>query len=183
MPRVLRIINRFNLGGPTFNATFLTRFLSDDFETMLIGGVPDEGETDSLHILEEYGVKPIIIEELKRNPDFFSDRKAYKKIKELIEEFKPDIVHTHAAKAGALGRRAAERCGVPVIVHTFHGHVFHSYFSTLKTAAFKQIERRLAKKSTGIIAISEQQKQEVYIKCAKNRDNGVIKKEVLYFKR
>jgi glycosyltransferase involved in cell wall biosynthesis len=162
MPRVLRIINRFNLGGPTFNATFLTRFLSDDFETMLIGGVPDEGETDSLHILEEYGVKPIIIEELKRNPDFFSDRKAYKKIKELIEEFKPDIVHTHAAKAGALGRRAAERCGVPVIVHTFHGHVFHSYFGKAKTAIFKNIERRLAKKSTGIIAISDEQKRELY---------------------
>lgn len=161
MPKVLRIINRFNIGGPTYNATFLTRFISDEFETLLIGGVPDEGETDSLHILEEYGVQPIIIDELQRNPNFQSDRKAYKKIKEIIREFKPDIVHTHAAKAGALGRRAAYKCKVPVIVHTFHGHVFHSYFGKAKTTLFKKIERNLAKKSTGIIAISEQQKHEL----------------------
>lgn len=161
MPKVLRIINRFNIGGPTYNATFLTRFISDEFETLLIGGVPDEGETDSLHILEEYGVQPIIIDELQRNPNFQSDRKAYKKIKEIIREFKPDIVHTHAAKAGALGRRAAYKCKVPVIVHTFHGHVFHSYFGKVKTTLFKKIERNLAKKSTGIIAISEQQKHEL----------------------
>ena len=161
MPKVLRIINRFNIGGPTYNATFLTRFISDEFETLLIGGVPDEGETDSLHILEEYGVQPIIIDELQRNPNFQSDRKAYKKIKEIIREFKPDIVHTHAAKAGALGRRAAHKCKVPVIVHTFHGHVFHSYFGKAKTTLFKKIEQNLAKKSTGIIAISEQQKHEL----------------------
>lgn len=161
MPKVLRIINRFNLGGPTYNATFLTKFLEDEFETMLIGGLPEEHESDSLHIPEEYGVKPILIEELKRTPNFKSDREAYRKIKQIIEEFKPDIVHTHASKAGALGRRAAFACKVPVVVHTFHGHVFHSYFGKLKTALFKFIERRLAKKSTGIIAISEIQKNEL----------------------
>lgn len=161
MPKILRIINRFNIGGPTYNATFLTRFMGEDFETMLIGGVPDEGESDSLHILEEYGVEPIIIEELQRDPNFWSDRKAYKKIKKIIQEFKPDIVHTHAAKAGALGRRAAHKCKVPVILHTFHGHVFHSYFGKTKTSIFKSIEQSLAKKSTGIIAISEEQKREL----------------------
>ena len=161
MPRVLRIINRFNIGGPTYNATFLTRFLSDEFETLLIGGLPEEGESDSLHIPEEYGVNPTIIKELKRKPNFISDREAYRKIKEIILEFKPDIVHTHASKAGALGRRAAYACNVPVIVHTFHGHVFHSYFSPLKTRLYKHIEQRLAKKSTAIIAISEIQKNEL----------------------
>ena len=161
MPKVLRIINRFNIGGPTYNATFLTRFISDDFETLLIGGLPEEGEADSLHIPGEYGVEPQILRELKRNPDFRSDREAYRKIKEIIREFKPDIVHTHASKAGALGRRAAFACKVPVVVHTFHGHVFHSYFSPLKTMAFKLIERRLAKRSTGIIAISDIQKKEL----------------------
>ncbi len=161
MPKILRIINRFNIGGPTYNATFLTRFMGEDFETMLVGGVPDEGESDSLHILEEYGVEPIIIKELQRDPNFLSDRKAYKKIKRIIKEFKPDIVHTHAAKAGALGRRAAYKCKVPVIVHTFHGHVFHSYFGKIKTRIFKSIEQNLAKKSTGIIAISEGQKREL----------------------
>lgn len=161
MIKVLRIINRFNIGGPTYNATFLTRFIGDDFETLLIGGLPEEGEADSLHIPHEYGVEPRILEEMKRTPNFKSDREAYRKIKEIITEFKPDIVHTHASKAGALGRRAAFACKVPVVVHTFHGHVFHSYFSTLKTNLYKIIERRLAKKSTGIIAISDLQKKEL----------------------
>lgn len=159
--KILRIINRFNIGGPTYNATFLTRFISDEFETLLIGGLPETGEADSLHILNEYGVKPILIPELKRNPNFISDLKALKKIKKIIEEFKPDIVHTHAAKAGALGRKAAFDCKVPVVVHTFHGHVFHSYFGKFKTEIFRLIEKRLASKSTGIIAISEQQKNEL----------------------
>ena len=161
--KVLRIINRFNIGGPTYNATFLTRFMSDEFETLLVGGLPEEGESDSLHVLEEYGVQPLLIDEMKRLPNFSSDRKAYKRLKQIIEEFQPDIVHTHASKAGALGRKAAHALNVPVIVHTFHGHVFHSYFGRLKTAIFKAIERNLAKKSTGIIAISELQRQELSV--------------------
>lgn len=159
--KILRIINRFNIGGPTYNATFLTRFISDEFETLLIGGLPEEGEADSLHILEEYNVKPLLIKELQRAPNFKSDRSAYKRIKQIIQEYQPDIVHTHAAKAGALGRKAAKSCGVPVIVHTFHGHVFHSYFGKVKTKLFQFIEQRLAKKSTRIIAISNTQKSEL----------------------
>lgn len=159
--KIVRIINRFNIGGPTYNATFLTRFLSDEFETILIGGVPDKDEEDSLHILDKYGVTPIVIESLKREPNFQSDRKAYREIKKIISEFKPDIVHTHAAKAGAIGRMAAKSCKVPYIFHTFHGHVFHSYFGKGKTAIFKAIERRFAKVSTKIIAISNQQKKEL----------------------
>lgn len=159
--KVLRIINRFNIGGPTYNATFLSKFLSEDFETLLIGGLPEEGESDSLHIPESYGLKPLLIPELKRQPNFFSDRKALKKIKAIIQEFNPDIVHTHASKAGAIGRKAAIDCKVPVIVHTFHGHVFHSYFGSFKTYLFKLIERRLAAKTNGIIAISALQKKEL----------------------
>lgn len=68
--KVLRIINRFNIGGPTYNATFLTRYMSDDFETLLVGGLPEEGESDSLHVLEEYGVQPLLIDEMKRLPNF-----------------------------------------------------------------------------------------------------------------
>lgn len=159
--RILRIINRFNIGGPTYNATFLTAFIGDDYETMLVGGLPEEGESDSLFILKKYGVTPVLLNELVRAPNLKSDRKAYKKLKEIIREFKPDIVHTHASKAGALGRKAAKSCNVPVIVHTFHGHVFHSYFGSVKTQLFKLIERNLAKKSTGIIAISNIQKKEL----------------------
>lgn len=159
--RVLRIINRFNIGGPTFNATFLTCFLGDEYETMLVGGLPEPDESDSLHIPESYGLKPVLIEELVRTPSLSSDRKAYKRLKEIIREFQPDIVHTHASKAGALGRKAAAACKVPVIVHTFHGHIFHSYFGKAKTRLFKEIERNLAKKSTAIIAISDKQKHEL----------------------
>ena len=69
------------MGGPTYNATFLTRFLSDDFETLLVGGMPEEDESDSLHILKQYGIEPLLIREMKRQPSFFQDRAAYKKLK------------------------------------------------------------------------------------------------------
>ena len=174
--RVLRIINRFNIGGPTFNATFLTRYLGDEYETMLVGGLPEADESDSLHIPESYGVKPVLIEELVRTPNLSSDRKAYKRLKEIIKEFKPDIVHTHASKAGALGRKAAFSCNVPVVVHTFHGHVFHSYFGKVKTKLFKEIEKNLAKKTTAIVAISEKQKEELcnVHKVAKESQTKVV---------
>lgn len=159
--KVLRIINRFNIGGPTYNATFLTSFIGDDFDTLLVGGLPEEGESDSLHILEEYGVTPVLLKEMQRTPNFRSDKIAYRKLRQIMEEFQPDIVHTHAAKAGALGRRAAKAAKVPVIVHTFHGHVFHGYFNRFKTQIFKFIERRLAGYSTRIIAISESQKYDL----------------------
>lgn len=170
--KILRIINRFNIGGPTYNATFLTGFLSDQFETLLVGGLPEKGEADSLHILEEYGVKATLLPEMKRKPNFYSDKKALKKLKEIINEYKPDIVHTHASKAGALGRKAAFDCSVPIVLHTFHGHVFHSYFGKVKTRLFRFIEQRLAKRSTGIIAISEIQKKELtetYKICSKSK--------------
>ncbi|MFB0924620.1 MAG: glycosyltransferase, partial [Vicingaceae bacterium] len=113
-------------------------------------------------ILENLGIKPVIIPEMKRSLSFKDDKKAYIKIKKIIQEFQPDIVHTHASKAGALGRLAAVKCKVPVIVHTFHGHVFHSYFGKSKTLFYKTIERYLAKKSTKIIAISDIQKEELW---------------------
>ncbi len=158
MPKVLRILNRFNLGGPTYNAVLLTKFLAPEYETLLIGGAHEPGEESSLFIANQYGINPIIIPEMRRSINPFTDRKALLKIQNIINEFKPDIVHTHASKAGALGRKAAFNCGVPVVVHTFHGHVFHSYFNSVKTAFVKKIERSLAKKSSAIIAISNEQK-------------------------
>lgn len=159
--KVLRIINRFNIGGPTYNATFLTSFIGDEYETLLVGGLPEDDESDSLYILEKYGVKPTLIKEMVRKPNFKSDKEAYKKLKQIIRDFQPDIVHTHASKAGALGRKAAFSCKVPIVVHTFHGHVFHSYFGKIKTTIFKTIERSLARKSDAIIAISDIQKNEL----------------------
>ena len=161
MPKVLRIINRFNLGGPTYNAAYLTKHLGEDYKTILIGGDKERNEDSSDFILNQIGVKPILIPEMRRSISYKSDIRAYYKIKHIIDRFKPDIVHTHASKAGSLGRMAAKNAGVPVIVHTFHGHVFHSYFGKTKTTIYKQIERRLAKVSTRIIALSEKQKLEL----------------------
>lgn len=159
--RVLRIINRFNLGGPTYNAAYLTKYLSDDFETLLVGGQKYEEEASSEFIVEGLGIQPVVIPEMQRSINFKNDRITYRKLKELIREFKPDIVHTHASKAGTLGRLAAKSMKVPVVVHTFHGHVFHSYFGKVKTSFYKNIERYLAKHSSKIIAISEIQKEEL----------------------
>ena len=161
MPRILRIINRFNLGGPTYNAAYLTKYMPSEYETLLIGGEKEDHEESSVHILNNLGIAPTFIPEMKRSINPLNDYNAYKKIKNIIKEFKPDIVHTHAAKAGTIGRLAAYTSKVPVIVHTFHGHVFHSYFNKAKTTVFKNIERNLAGKSTRIIAISEKQKYEL----------------------
>mgnify|MGYP002626143434 FL=1 len=138
MIKVLRIINRFNLGGPTYNATYLTAYMSDEFETKLIGGKHEESEGASSFIPEKHGVSYEIVEEMQREISLMADKKALKRVQAIIREFKPDIVHTHASKAGFLGRVAAFREGVPVIVHTFHGHVFHSYFGKLKTLKRKK---------------------------------------------
>lgn len=161
MPRVLRIFNRLILGGPAFNVTFLTKFLEPDFETKLIIGAKDEHEQEATFLKEDYNLNPLEIPSMKRAINFKEDRKAYQEIKKIIQEFKPHIVHTHAAKPGAIGRLAASSCNVPVILHTFHGHVFHSYFGKAKTQLFIQAERYLASKSDRIIAISEQQKTEL----------------------
>ena len=132
-----------------------------EYETMLIIGGKDDHEQDATHVTHSLGIEPVVIPEMKRAIDLKQDRAAYRKMKAIIQDYKPDIVHTHAAKSGAIGRLAASACKVPVIVHTFHGHVFHSYFGKAKTQVFIEIERYLAKKSSGIIAISDIQKGEL----------------------
>ncbi len=161
MPKVLRIMNRFNLGGPTYNASYLTKYLAPEFETKLIGGKWDPSESDSLHITGNLNIEAIVLENMRRSINPLKDYKAYCEIRKIIREFNPDIVHTHAAKAGALGRLAAIKEKVPVIVHTFHGHVFSAYFNSFSSSVFKWIEKRLAKKTDKIIAISPLQKKEL----------------------
>ena len=161
MPRILRIINRFNLGGPTYNAAYLSRYMPNDYETLLVGGLKEDDEESSEYIVRNLGIEPIVIPEMRRQLDAKSDMVAYRKIMRLIRDFKPDIVHTHASKAGTVGRLAAIRSNVPVIVHTFHGHVFHSYFGKKQTKMFLNIERGLAQHTSQIIAISQKQKDEL----------------------
>ena len=161
MPKVLRILNRLVIGGPSKNAVYLTRYMQPEFETLLVIGGKEDHEQDADFLATSHQVQPLCIPEMKRPISFGNDWTAYKKLKKLITEFKPDIVHTHAAKSGALGRLAASHCNVPVIVHTFHGHVFHSYFNSIQTGFFLKAERWLAGISDAIIAISDVQKKEL----------------------
>jgi hypothetical protein len=116
MPRVLRIINRLNLGGPTFNAAYLTKFMEPEFETFLVSGMKDAAEESSEFIVKNLDLHPVYMPEMYRELNPFRDYKSYYKLRKIIDEFKPDIVHTHAAKAGAVGRLAAIHSGVPVIL-------------------------------------------------------------------
>lgn len=161
MKKVLRILNRFNVGGPTHNATYLTKFLAPEYETKLIGGKKLESEAAFEYLLKENGIDYSIIENMNRSLNLVKDFKAFLEIRNIIKDYKPDIVHTHASKSGALGRLAAISLRVPIIIHTFHGHVFHSYFGKLKTLFYILVERFLAKNSSAIIAISELQKNEL----------------------
>ncbi len=161
MPRVLRILNRLIIGGPATNATLLTKYMEPEFDTQLVIGEKDDHEQDATYLTDNLGIRPLVVSTMKRSINPVNDGKAYLEIKAFIEKYKPDIVHTHAAKAGIIGRMAAEACKVPVIVHTFHGHVFHSYFSKWQTESFIMMERYLARRSTGIVAISKTQKAEL----------------------
>lgn len=161
MPRVLRILNRLVIGGPSKNAVYLSRYMQPDFETLLVIGGKEDHEQDADFLATANNIEPRCIAEMKRPISPRHDWIAYNKLKKLIKEYKPDIVHTHAAKSGALGRLAAKHANVPVIVHTFHGHVFHSYFSSLKTNIFIRTERYLAGLSDAIVAISDVQKKEL----------------------
>jgi glycosyltransferase involved in cell wall biosynthesis len=161
MKKILRILNRFNVGGPTHNATYLTKHLSPEYETKLIGGKKLKSEATFEYLLKENEVDFTIIENMNRSMHPLKDLKAFIEIRKIMKEYQPDIVHTHASKSGALGRLAAISLKVPIIIHTFHGHVFHSYFGKFKTLFYILIERFLAKKSSAIIAISHLQKNEL----------------------
>jgi glycosyltransferase involved in cell wall biosynthesis len=161
MIKVLRILNRFNVGGPTHNAIYLTKHLYPDFETILIAGNKLQSEASSEYMLSEHGLNYSIIKNMSRSLNLYNDFLAFLEIRKIMKNFNPDVVHTHASKSGALGRLAAISLKIPVIVHTFHGHVFHSYFGKIKTHFYILVERFLAKRSSAIVAISELQKKEL----------------------
>lgn len=160
-PKVIHILNRLNIGGIVPQVINTVKNLQDDFEVQLLSGVIESTEAGADYLLEGTNLKPILIPDMQRGIDIKKDFKAYHHIKKIIKDFKPDIVHTHAAKPGALGRLAAIHAKVPVVLHTFHGHVFHSYFGKAKTRFFLETERWLAKKSSALIAISQLQKREM----------------------
>ena len=171
--KILRIIARLNVGGPARHVVWLTQALQDDeFQTVLIAGRVPPGEDDMGYFANEHGVEPVILREMSREISL-SDLSSLRKLYRHIKEEKPDIIHTHTAKAGTLGRIAGTMyrwltwktlIGRPRqlrIVHTFHGHVFHSYYSPAKTRIFLTIEKALARASDRIIVLSEQQLSEI----------------------
>lgn len=156
--RVLRIINRLVIGGPAYNVSYLTKYLEPEFETILLSGPKEESEVDSDFIPRQMGIEPLYVKDMNKSlTKPWKDIKAYKEIKKIIQDFKPHIVHTHASKSGFIGRLVALDCKVPIILHTFHGHYFHSYFHPIKTQTLLKIEKVLSSKTDGIIAISPEQ--------------------------
>ena len=170
--KILRIIARLNVGGPARHVVWLTEDLNDgEFESVLIAGSVPAGEESMNYIAAEHGVKPVFIEEMSRELSP-KDIVSLFKIFLAIRRAKPNVIHTHTAKAGTVGRAAAllyrwstlGRRKVRV-VHTFHGHVFHSYYGRAKTRVFIAIEKLLARFATDrIVVISPQQFHEIHEK-------------------
>ena len=162
MIKIVRIIARLNIGGPAINVVLLSEGLKDDgFETTLITGRVEESEGDMSYFALEKGINPVIVNELARSISPIKDIKALCKIYRIIRKEQPDIVHTHTAKAGVVGRMAAILAGVPVKVHTFHGHVFEGYFSSLATKVFIAIERFLGRFTDKVVAVSNSVENDV----------------------
>ncbi len=162
--RVLRVIARLNMGGPALHVAYLTEGLaSRGYETTLVAGSLARGEESMQFVAEAHGVRVHAISELHREISLLRDVTATIRLAQLIRRERPQIVHTHTAKAGALGRVAAVLAGKPrpIVVHTFHGHVLRGYFGPLRTAAFRLVETLLARVSDVLIAVGPQVRDEL----------------------
>ncbi|MBU4258701.1 MAG: glycosyltransferase family 4 protein [Proteobacteria bacterium] len=165
--KILRIIARLNIGGPAIHVALLTQGLDPDrFQSVLVTGKVSAQEGDMSYLADTYGIKPIVISDLQREINFKKDLKTFIKVFAIIRREKPDIVHSHTAKAGFVARIAV--CAYNFffnkkvkVVHTFHGHVFKGYFSRIKTFLFLWVERLLARSTDVVIAISDSQKKEL----------------------
>jgi glycosyltransferase involved in cell wall biosynthesis len=161
--KIMRIIARLIIGGPTIHVVLLNSSLNNEiFESVLVCGSPNPGEQPMLDFALEHHIKPIAIPEIVGEATFKPrDVKALAKVFRLIRQERPHIVHTHTAKAGFIGRLAARLAGVPVILHTYHGHVLHGYYSPLKTWLLRHMEQVLGYFTDCIIAVSKQVKQDL----------------------
>jgi glycosyltransferase involved in cell wall biosynthesis len=167
--RILRLIARLNIGGPAIQAITLSSELpADQYQTLLVCGNLNPGEGDMAYLAQEKGIQPYFVKEVGREISLFNDLKSFFILRKIIKSFKPEIVHTHTAKAGTLGRLATLSLRIPFLsskkirmVHTFHGHTFHSYFNFVKTFLFIRVERFLAGFTDRIIVVSEQQKEDI----------------------
>lgn len=153
---VVRVIDRLNVGGPAIHAVLTAGGLDPQrFRTVLVFGSVEPGEADMSYLLESRGIECVVVPSLGRELRPLRDLRTMWRLFQIIRRERPDVVHTHKAKAGALGRVAAALLRVPVIVHTFHGHVFRGYFGPTKTRFFLGLERGLARLTTRLIALSD----------------------------
>lgn len=159
--RIMRIIARMNVGGPAWQVSVLTRGLeNDEFTTMLVTGTVADGEADFIELRDP--TLPVTrLASLGRSVTVLGDLQAFVQLVRLMRRERPDIVHTHTAKAGVLGRLAAIVARVPIRVHTFHGHVLHGYFSPAVTRLVRLVERVLARFTTTLVAVGEQVRDEL----------------------
>jgi glycosyltransferase involved in cell wall biosynthesis len=178
--RVLRVIARLNMGGPALHVTYLARGLaSRGYETTLVAGDVARGEESMAFVAERAGVEIVPLPGLSRELSPLRDAVAAWRVAQIIRRVRPDIVHTHTAKAGAVGRMAALLAGPgrrPVVVHTFHGHVLRGYFGRVGTLLFRAIETVLARTTDRLVAVSPEVRDElVALRVAPERKFSVVR--------
>ena len=148
------------MGGPALHVAYLAEGLAErGYETKLVAGSLARGEGSMAYVAEERGIEIARIDALSREISPLQDLIAIFRLARLMRTFRPQILHTHTAKAGAVGRLAALVAGnarPPIVVHTFHGHVLRGYFGPLKGTAFRLLERWLGRMTTRLIAVSPQ---------------------------
>src|SRR5262245_9080904 len=146
------------MGGPALHVSYLTKGLEAyGYETTLAAGTVGRGESSMSFVADELGVEVLPIPQLHRDISPFYDTESVTAVVRLIRRLRPHILHTHTAKAGAIGRLAAlaaRDARPPIVVHTFHGHVLRGYFGPARTAAFRTIEKQLARSTTRLVAVS-----------------------------
>ena len=162
---VLRVIARLNMGGPALHVTYLSEGLADrGYDTTLVVGELARGEGSMAFVAESRGIKTVRLSSLSREIAPLRDLVALLRLTRFIREQRPRIVHTHTAKAGAIGRVAAVLAGgepKPIVIHTFHGHVLRGYFGPIRTFGFLTLERLLARVSTKLVAVSPEVRDEL----------------------
>ncbi len=164
--RVVRVIARLNIGGPSIQAITLTRRLEPlGYLTTLVRGREGEREGNMDDLAAQLEVRPVFIPTLQRDPGRH-DLHALRALVAIMRRERPHVVHTHAAKAGTLGRvaallAAAGRRRRPVMVHTFHGHSLSGYFAPRTAALYRMIERVLARFTDRLIAVSQEVRDEL----------------------
>ncbi len=160
--KIARIIARLNVGGPAIHVILLSAGMDHDrFHTLLISGREEPHEGNMLHLAEEKGVTPLFVDAMSRRIRFGADFWSFLYLYRLLRRERPDIVHTHTAKAGLVGRLAALLAGVPIRIHTYHGHVLRGYFGPAKTALFRWVEKILAMSTDRLIMVSAHGRQEL----------------------